>query len=396
MDPRVWLSYRTRAGMTQDHLIERIRRLCGRLIEAAPWWRGWWAPIEERRLSAFERAHGVSLPGGHRRLLSEIGDRAPIPGRPRGGLLALEHAIAGTTVDLGPLAHPFFPPLDEPDDETPLAGCLPILDGGCDTIYLLVVTGSERGRVWSFTPSGAPQLRPTGSEFLDWYVDELERGVAPLEIDAKSRDTLARRVAEHPEDREASVALGRRLLLLDRSRARALLESAWGASGPLDPTTRIELRRAVAELDLLEGRRDRIEAMADDDDDWLRTYAGIAAARADDHERAIERLEGRVIPVPLRSAAIGHLACAHAARGRIEHAIELLRGTQASASNHAIAAKLRGLIGERETARRSWQEALAAQDRSRSGPRPPRLADFIEVPVPSPAAIEAAIRALQA
>ncbi|MFO7563470.1 MAG: hypothetical protein R6X02_12565 [Enhygromyxa sp.] len=278
----------------------------------------------------------------------------------------------------------------------PIAGCLPIVDGGCDMTYLLVVTGLDRGRVWSFSPSGAPQLRPTGAEFLDWYSDELTRGLAPLETQAQAREDLERRLAEDPEDLAANVALGRELLLLDRLRARALLEHGWRASDSLDPRTRAELRRAIAELDLLDGRRDRVEAMADDEDDWLRTYAGIAAARAGDHRRTIERLEGATIPVLLRSAAIGHLALAHAALGRVDHAIALLRATQASASNHAIAARLRSSIGDREAALRSWREALAAEDRSRRGPRPPRLTDFIEAPVPPPAAIDAAIQALQA
>jgi hypothetical protein len=38
---------------------------------------------------------------------------------------------------------------------------------------------------------------------------------------------------------------------------------------------------------------------------------------------------------------------------------------------------------------------LAAQDRSRTGPRPPRLADFIEIPVSTAAEIEAEIRTLE-
>ncbi|HLT36454.1 MAG TPA: SMI1/KNR4 family protein, partial [Enhygromyxa sp.] len=346
--------------MTED-LIERIRGLCKRLVEVAPWWAGWWTPLPEERLEAFELEHGVVLPNGYRRLLREIGDRAPIPGRPRGGLLELERARVGTTADdrLGRLDRPFAGAGDQPvelewdddaddwTDPAPLAGCLPILDGGCDTTCLLVVTGADRGRVWSFTPSGAPQLRPTRTEFLTWYADELERGLAPLVARAETREGLERRVAERADDLQASVALGRELLLFDRARARELLERAWETIESLDPGAQIELRRAIAELDLLDDRRDRIDAMADGDD-WLRTYAGIAAARSGNHKRAIERLEGATIPVLLRSAAIGHLALAHAARGRVEHAIALLRATQASTSNHAIAARLRSSLGQRE------------------------------------------------
>jgi tetratricopeptide (TPR) repeat protein len=257
----------------------------------------------------------------------------------------------------------------------------------------MVVTGRDRGRVWSFTASGSPQLRPVGADLLEWYIDELEHGLAPLQAAAEAREQLERRVAVDPEDVEATLALGRELLLVDRDRARDLLERAWRSTDH----SRSDLRRAIAELDLIDGRSDRIDsirAMADHDDDWLRTYAGLAAARAGRHEQAIERLEAARIPALLRSAAIGHLARAHAALGRPEQAIALLRATQASASNHAIAAELRSSIGDREGARRSWAEALAAQDRSRTGPRPPRLADLLEVPVPDPAMIEAAIRSL--
>ncbi|HVI03816.1 MAG TPA: hypothetical protein VM869_34220 [Enhygromyxa sp.] len=379
--------------MTED-LLERIRRLCERLVEIAPWWAGWWTPLAEGRLAEFEREHGIELPSGHRRLLAEVGERAPMPGRPRGGLLELDAALVSTTASelLGSLQQPFVGEGaeaielewdDEADaytDPNPLAGCLPVLDGGCDQIYLLVVTGADRGRVWSFAASGAPQLRPTGAEFLDWYLAELGRGMAPLEADAAEREALERRLASDPDDLDAAVALGRRLLLFDRARAGLLLERAWAGSDALSPEGQIELRRAIAELDLLAGRRDRLDAMSDDDP-WLRTYMGIAAARAGEHDRAIERLEGATIPVLLRPAAIGHLAVAHAARGRIEHALGLLRSTQASASNHAIAARLREAIGEHEAAQRSWREALAARDPARTGPRPPRLADFLEVPL---------------
>jgi hypothetical protein len=393
--------------MTED-LLERIRRLCERLVEIAPWWSGWWTPAPDQRLAAFEREHGIVLPDGYRSLLTTIGERAPIPGRPHGGLLELDQALAVPLAAelLGALDQPFIGAGDDPielewDDEadaytdpTPLAGCLPVLDRG-DAIDVLVVTGADRGRVWSFAPSSAPALRPAGAEFLDWYLVELERGMIPLEKEAQELEAHSLRVERNSGDLAACVALGRRLLLSDRDRARDLLEGAWAVIESLDADTQIELRRAIAELDLLDGRRDRIEAMADSDDPWLHTYAGIAAAHAGAHEQVIARLEALAIPVLLRSAAIGHLALAHAACGRIEHAIGLLRATQASASNHAIAARLREATGQREAALRSWKEALATQDRSRTGPRPPRLTDFIEAPVPSPAAIAGRIAALK-
>ncbi len=392
----------------EEHLIERIRGLCARLVEIAPWWAGCWTPVPDEQLQAFDRAHGVKLPSGYRRLLREIGDHAPVPGRPRGGLLGLEEALHWRCVDewLGVLGEAFSGVDDEPielewDDATdaycdprPLRGCLPVLDGGCDLTYLLVVTGPDRGRVWSFTASGSPQLRPTGAEFLDWYVNELARAMASLEDQARDLDLLERQVAATPGNMAASVALGRALLLRDRPRARALLERAW-ADGSLDGDDRIELRRAIAELDLLDDRRDRIESMAEDDDDWLRTYAGIVASRAGDHEQTIARLEGATIPTLLRAAATGHLALAHAALGRIDRALELLRASQASGSNHAIAARLRTALGQRDTALRSWREALASRDRSSLGPRPPRLSDFVEPPLPDRDEIEAAIATLE-
>lgn len=376
--------------MSTDSL-ERIHRLLERLVEIAPWWAGWWTPVPDHQLADFERAHGVVLPSAHRQLLIDIGEPAPIPGRPRGGLIRLAQALVDTPASdlLGPLAQPFIGAgdgevdleWDDDDEDPPFAGCLPVLDAG-DSIYLLIITGSERGRVWSYSPSSAPPLRSTGAKFLDWYAAELERGMTPLEADVREREALEQRVANDPEDLAASVTLGRRLLLIDRARARELLERAWTAIDSLEPSTQLDLRRAIAELDLLDGRSDRLASMPDvDADPWLRTYSGIAAARAGDHEQAIARLEGAKIPVLLRSAAIGHLARAHAAHGRFEHALALLRSTQASTSNHAIAARLREAMGDQQAAQRSWAEARAAQDRSRTGPRPPRLADLLEAPV---------------
>ena len=71
--------------MTED-LLERIRRLCERLVEIAPWWSGWWTPVAEGRLAEFEQAHGIELPSGYRRLLAAVGaepvddarDEAPV------------------------------------------------------------------------------------------------------------------------------------------------------------------------------------------------------------------------------------------------------------------------------------------------------------------------------
>lgn len=375
-----------------------LAALAAELVALAPWWSGWTRPLAEAELASFEAEHGVTLPPGYRGVLREIGDQAPLPTRPDRVLAPLRGARSMTTASsfLGPLAEP-FPHTgtdavelewdDEADDYADplwLRGCLPLAGAGCDESIVLVVSGPDRGRVWGVTPSAAPELHPTGLEFSSWYRAELERAVERERGRVAEQAELERRVAD-PDDLEAAVALGRALLLVDRDRARVLLERAW-SQAHYEPDA--ALARAIAELDLLDDRRDRLDSLTERCPPWCRCYAAIAAARGDDHRRAVELFEGGARPAILGALVAGWHAHALAQLGRPRDALELLRRSPTNAATLALAATLHTELGEHDEARRCWTRL---RDSPVPKPRAPTLADFVGLPPPSPATIDAAL-----
>jgi tetratricopeptide (TPR) repeat protein len=380
----------------QDTAAE-IRELVDDLVGIAPWWSGWARPIDEAEIARFEAAHAVTLPAEHRAILLEVGDHAPLPDRPGGALAPLARARELSTVTsfLGPLAEPFphsgsaaieLEWDDEADDYADphwLRGCLPLTGAGCDQSYVLVVSGADRGRVWSVTPSGSPELHPTGLDFASWYRAELERGLERERSRLAELDALERRVAGG--DLEAQAELGRALLYRDRARARELLERAW-ARAPDTP----KLGRAIAELDLLEDRHDRIDDLAERDPPWGRCYAAIAATRRDDYARALELFAHDGHPATIGALVAGYHALALLGSGQPRRAIEVLRSGPASLANYALLARLRGQVGEVDEARETWRRVcLGLRDGPEPKPRPPTLADFIGLTPPSLAEAQA-------
>lgn len=350
-----------------------VRAQLEELAQLAPWWRGYGmalaATASERVghraamqevVPKFEEEHQIRLPEEYRGLLLGVGDCAPLPGQARGGLLPLHSALCATTASdlLGRLCIPFshygnddvsLPWDDELDDyceRPPLQGVLPIADGGCDVSFLLVVTGPDRGMVWAFAASGEPELQPTGLGFLAWYTGRLDAGLAPLRAERDKRDAWAARVAADPSDAEAAVALGRDLLLVDEPRAAELIERAW-ALGEVPEACRGARLRAVAELDLLQGRFDRIATMESEDDGCLRCYAGVAAALERDWVRSDALLScATKLPFGLRILAAYCRGRALAGLGQEQAALDLLRASPSSARSYELIAELQAELGE--------------------------------------------------
>lgn len=138
----------------------------------------------EAELAAFERAYGVALPREYRRFLLEVGDGGEGP--PHYGIVPLGHVpddyqLSADEV-LGRLAEP-FPETeawvweDEPDPdperiEAVGSGALVLGTDGCGLYSLLVVTGDERGKIWTLADVGVAPVDPP-ADFLSWYEDWL-------------------------------------------------------------------------------------------------------------------------------------------------------------------------------------------------------------------------------
>lgn len=393
--------------------VAEIIALVKELEQIAPWWRGWTRPISQAEITRFELAHAVTLPAGYRTLLTSVGDHAPLPARPGGALapLAQARSLPTSSAFLGPLASPFLHTghaaveigwddvSDDYVDPLWLRGCLPLTEAGCDESVVLVVTGPDRGRVWVVTPSGSPQLHPTGLEFTRWYRAELERGLAPERERVNQLAALERRLATDPEDVGAAVALGRALLFDDRSRAASLLERAWaqqhGAHSDMP-----ELIRAIIELDLLTGRGDRLaelDELGKLDSPWHSAHAAIAAARRGDDARAIELFtRGGHHPAFLKQLVAGYHGLALWRSGQARRALEVLRAGAAGFANLALIAKIQAELGDLGAARRTWQRLrLGLAESPDPKPQRRRLADFISLPKPNLAEVDANLAKLQ-
>ena len=316
--------------------IEPIEALIRELSTLAPWWRGRAQPVAEAHLRAFEQSENVALCPDHRALLAQIGEPAPLPTHPAGALLPLVHAREETIVAdvLGPLSSPFAATGEAPvelawdearddfADPQWLAGCLPLASAGCDLVDVLVITGAERGRVWTATPSAEPQLHPSGLEFAAWYRGELERGLAPERARAAREAELEARLDRDPDDHEAAAELGTALVHRDPERAAPLLELAWTRS---KDAAEASLARALAELDLVRARFDRLTKLEQHPAPGVRTLAAIGAIRSGADARGLALLDATESPALLRGLAREHEAIARARAGDLEGALSSLR-----------------------------------------------------------------------
>src|SRR5262245_24779674 len=128
--------------------------------------------IAEQQLSAFESRHRIVLPTGYRRFLLEVGNGGAGPG------YGLEPLDTEATLDF--VAEQF--PLDklwiwdaedlQPDPlriDACRHGWIKIGTEGCGLDWVLIVSGSQRGNVWSIDDQGAQPCAP-GRSFLSWYL----------------------------------------------------------------------------------------------------------------------------------------------------------------------------------------------------------------------------------
>lgn len=127
--------------------------------------------LPPEKILAFEARYEILLPDEYRRFLLTIGDGGAGPCY---GILSLEEAkrelFAGPSEPS--LSRPFIPPqtmdaakrMDYPAD-----GILPLAEIGCGSIFILIVTGSERGSIWSFNNDGA--YRPFTAEVPRYPAD---------------------------------------------------------------------------------------------------------------------------------------------------------------------------------------------------------------------------------
>ncbi len=175
-----------------DALVERLRTVRADVAAMAP------RPLAAGALAAFEAEHQVVLPEAYCQLLATLGDGPVAPRLVYGRALTLAACLDDPVFRSfhGQLATPFRyagerpialawdEAADDYVDLTPLDGTLCLGSGGCDEVRVLVVSGSERGRVWDFCPGADHELHPTGMDLLTWCIHWLtaklrEHGVTP-------------------------------------------------------------------------------------------------------------------------------------------------------------------------------------------------------------------------
>jgi hypothetical protein len=191
-----------------DSLTERLRRIDERLAKlrgaGAERFRDAYGvpkhafelhpPLTEARLRAFEEAHGIALIPEHRAFLARLGNGGAGPGN---GLNPLEAWARGPEPAASDRATFLRTPFtDERGDDDGLggddeclafhsAGTMTICDLGGTAFVQLVVSGPEKGRLFTLDIEGhwlAP-MHGHGSTFLDWY----EAWLDPLFASATAR-----------------------------------------------------------------------------------------------------------------------------------------------------------------------------------------------------------------
>jgi len=127
-------------------------------------------PLLETEVAAVEERIGVTLPEGYRSFLTSVGDGGVGPGY---GLYGLEASLEQRREGIYGLDDEFVPPASSRESrELRAPGMLYLAHEGCAYYTGLVVSGPERGSVWSYievAPGWVPILTRCLDEEGDAY-----------------------------------------------------------------------------------------------------------------------------------------------------------------------------------------------------------------------------------
>jgi SMI1 / KNR4 family (SUKH-1) len=118
--------------------------------------------VEEAALARFENRNGIRLPTGYREFLLRVGN----------GGDRLETFDPDVVLEKVGLPFPLTAVWvwdEDPDADDCWNGWIYIGTDGCDTNWVLIVTGPERGQVWEIEGQGAQPCAPA-RDFLEWYL----------------------------------------------------------------------------------------------------------------------------------------------------------------------------------------------------------------------------------
>jgi hypothetical protein len=137
-------------------------------------------PLRVKDVTAFEKKHGVKLPGEYVTFLREIGNGARREADGLYALLPLGEVWKGSGITraraLAGLAKPFPHGRSKKRDpqragtlgKTSWNGCLPVGGDAFDAWGLVVADGVERGTMWQLSADGVVPNNPPRN-FLEWY-----------------------------------------------------------------------------------------------------------------------------------------------------------------------------------------------------------------------------------
>jgi hypothetical protein len=144
--------------------------------------------LTEPEIVSFEQKHGIRLPAGFRQFLKHLGNGGEGP--PGSGIVPLgmgpKRSDPGEVVkwmelpDIR-LPFPFTKPWiwevgeisEEGTREQVDHGSIFLGEDGCGQEWHLIVTGTQRGKIWWFCGEGIQPLSPP-RDFVRWYVDWLD------------------------------------------------------------------------------------------------------------------------------------------------------------------------------------------------------------------------------
>lgn len=136
-------------------------------------------PLSESAVAAFEAQQGVHLPADYREFITQIGDGGAGPhyGMEKLAIAAKDSAL---TSPFPWSAETTITTEDDIDlwDRPP--GVLMLSQRGCGYYDILVVTGAQRGHMWSDFSAGSGALVFSHESFMVWYVEWAERCIATI------------------------------------------------------------------------------------------------------------------------------------------------------------------------------------------------------------------------